>query len=180
MTSALVVYESLFGDARTIARAIAEGLAGSMPAQAVSAGEAPVTIGADTGLLVVGGPNHATGMPRPATRKGAARDHADLHLESFDAGLREWLDAVRIDVPDLPAAAFDTRMEHPRLVVAMDHAARTEEKLLTRLHCRIVAPAEHFSVTTAEGPLAAGEEERARQWGTALGRQVGARTPAGG
>jgi hypothetical protein len=96
MTSALVAYESLFGDARTIARAIAEGSAGSLPAEAVSAGEAPATIGA------------------------------------------------------------------------------------ARLHCRIVAPAEHFSVTTAEGPLAAGEEERARRWGITLGRQVGSRTTAGG
>lgn len=180
MKNALVVYESLFGDARTIAAAIAEGLSTRMPAEAVSAVHAPTAIGPDVGLLVVGGPNHATGMPRPATREGATRDHPDLHPESLERGLREWLDEVTVDAPDLPAAAFDTRLHHPRFVAALDHAARSEEKLLKHLHCRIVAPAEHFSVTAAEGPLADGEEERARQWGRALAEQLASRVGAAG
>jgi menaquinone-dependent protoporphyrinogen IX oxidase len=38
---ALVVYESVFGDARTIAQAIAEGLSLAVPADVVAAAEAP-------------------------------------------------------------------------------------------------------------------------------------------
>ena len=69
MVSALVVYESVFGDARAIAHAIAEGLSDAMPVDVRDATEAPAGIGPDVGLLVVGGPNHAFGMPRPSTRQ---------------------------------------------------------------------------------------------------------------
>jgi flavodoxin len=69
MKRALVVYESLFGNARTVARAIADGLASQLPAEAVDAGRAPATVGPDIGLLVVGGPNHQFGMPRPESRR---------------------------------------------------------------------------------------------------------------
>lgn len=177
MTSALVVYESLFGDNRTIARAVADGLSTRLPARAVAVAEAPAAIGDEVGLLVVGGPNHAAGMPRPATRAGAVRDHG-ADVASPGTGLREWLERLDVAVPGLPAAAWDTRMDHPRIVAVLDHAARTEEKLLRKHSCAIVAPAEHFSVTGAEGPLADGEEERARRWGAALAEAVTTRVPA--
>ncbi|MGY1639250.1 hypothetical protein ACI78V_21605 [Geodermatophilus sp. SYSU D00742] len=169
MSKALVVHESLFGDGRTIARAIADGLSARMPVTVVAAQDAPTTLGPDIGLLVVGGPNHVTGLPRPATRESANRDYG-LHVDP-QVGLREWLEQVRIEGPAIAAAAYDTRMDHPRLVTALDHASRTEEKLLGRLHCRLVAPAEHFLVTSPEGPLLAGEEQRARAWGATLGEQ---------
>ena len=57
----------------------------------------------------------------------------------------------------------------------MDHAARSEEKLLRGLGATLAAPAEHFSVTDPTGPLAHGEEDRARRWGKALGEMVAAR-----
>ena len=94
MTRALVVYESVFGDARTIAHAIADGLSDSLPVDVLAASEAPSEIGPDVGLLVVGGPDHAFGMPRPSTREGAVKqygaDIADTHT-----GLHEWLEGVR-------------------------------------------------------------------------------------
>ncbi|MGY1712215.1 flavodoxin family protein [Geodermatophilus sp. SYSU D00758] len=172
MTRALVVYESLFGNARTIARAVADGLSGQLPATVVAAAEAPTRIGSEVALLVVGGPNHAMAMPRRATREGAVRDHPELHLATVDVGLREWLGELSLEAPGLAAAAFDTRMDHPRMLVHLDHASRTEERLLTDRGCRLVAPAEHFRVTAAEGPLQAGEEDRAREWGAALAREV--------
>ncbi|MGY1823308.1 hypothetical protein [Geodermatophilus sp. SYSU D00079] len=176
MTRALVVHESLFGDGRTIARAIADGLSARMAVTVVAAQDAPTTLGPDVGLLVVGGPNHVTGMPRPATREGANRDYG-LHVDP-QVGLREWLEQVRIDGPAVAAAAYDTRMDHPGLVTKLDHASRTEEKLLRHLHCRIVAPAEHFLVTSPQGPLLTGEEQRAREWGATLGAQWQARLAA--
>ena len=167
MNRALVVYESVFGDARTIAHAIAEGLSASVPADVVAAAEAPAEIGPDVVLLVVGGPNHAFGMPRPSTRQGAVDQHG-ADIRDVQAGLHEWLETVRVPLTGLPAAAFDTRSsEHP-LLVKMDHAARTEEKLLGELGARIVAPAEHFSVAGTKGPLVDGEQDRARSWGGTL------------
>jgi hypothetical protein len=172
---ALVVYESLFGDARAIATAIAEGLSPAVPADVVAATEAPADIGPDVGLLVVGGPNHAFGMPRPSSRRGAVEQYG-ADIPDTGAGLHEWLDAVRVAGRNVPAAAFDTRgSDHP-VLSRMDHASRTEEKLLTRLGARIVARAEHFFVAGPKGPLVEGEEDRARAWGRTLAQLVRAPT----
>jgi len=173
MTRALVVYESVFGDARQIALAIAEGLATRLPVDIASAGEAPRQVPPEVRMLVVGGPNHAFGMPRPASREGAVTQHdADIPDTSF--GLHEWLDQVQVPRV-LNAAAFDTRVDHPKVVTWMDHAAKTEEKLLRGLGAALAAPAEHFFVADTKGPLLDGEEDRARRWGRALGEMVAAR-----
>ena len=124
-------------------------------------------------LLVVGAPNHATGMPRQATREGAV-DQYGAEIPDTGFGLHEWLDQVQLP-PVMNAAAYDTRMDHPKLVTRFDHAAKTEEKLLRGLGATLAAPAEHFFVVDAAGPLAHGEEDRARQWGKALGELVAAR-----
>lgn len=174
MTRALVVYESVFGDARAIAYAIADGLSSAMPADVVPAAEAPPEIGTDVGLLVVGGPNHAFAMPRPSTREGAVTQHG-ADIADTTTGLHEWLDAVRL-ASGVPAAAFDTRSNHPRLLITMDHAARTEEKLLGNLGAQIIAPAEHYFVTDVKGPLVEGEEDRARSWGKTLAEAVTSRS----
>ena len=173
MSRALVVYESVFGDARAIAHAVADGLSSALPADVVAAAQAPVEIGPDVGLLVVGGPNHGFGMPRPSTREGAVTQYG-ADIADTTTGLHEWLDVVRT-AGGLPAAAFDTRSDHPRLLITLDHAARTEEKLLGALGARIVAPAEHFFVTDAKGPLVEGEEDRARTWGKTLAELVSSR-----
>jgi hypothetical protein len=166
-----VVYESLFGDARTIARAIADGLSASVQADVVAAAEAPVEIGADVRLLVVGGPNHALGMPRPSTREGAVKSYG-ADIPDTHKGLHEWLETVRMPRDGVSAAAFDTRGTSNRLLGMMDHAARTEEKLLHKAGAAVVAPAEHFVVADVQGPLVDGEEDRARRWGEALGERV--------
>ena len=173
MTKALVVYESVFGNAAKIARAIAVGLAHRLETEVVSVAEAAPVVSPDVRLLVVGGPTHAFGMPKEATREGAIRDY-DADIADTSVGLHEWLDAVHLP-PRMNAAAFDTRMDHPKLVTSFDHAARTEEKLLRGLGATLAAPAEHFFVVDAKGPLADGEEDRARRWGRALGELVAAR-----
>ena len=174
MASAVVVYESLFGDAERIARAIANGLSGHLDVEVVAAQDAPPQLGPDVRLLVVGGPNHAMGMPRPSTREGAVKQYG-AEIADTSTGLHEWLDAATVP-SHISAAAFDTRMDHPKLVTAMDHAAKTEEKLLHRLGATLAAPAEHFHVVDAKGPLAHGEEDRARLWGAALAEIVTAGT----
>jgi hypothetical protein len=172
MPRALVVYESVFGDTKQIALAIAEGVGSRLPVDVVAAGEAPTEL-ADVHLLVVGGPTHAFGMPSQATRKGAV-DQYGATIPDTSTGLHEWLDSVHLP-PHVNAAAFDTRMDHPKLVTKLDHAARTEEKLLRGLGATLVSPAERFIVVDAKGPLKDGEEDRARQWGQALAELVTAK-----
>jgi hypothetical protein len=167
MTRALVVYESVFGDARTIAHAIADGLSASIATDVLAAAEAPTEVGPDVGLLVVGGPNHAFGMPRPSTREGAVKQYG-ADIADTATGLHEWLEAARMTRSRIPAAAFDTRGSGHPILTKMDHAARTEEKLLGKLGATIVTPAEHYFVADAKGPLVDGEEERARRWGRTL------------
>jgi hypothetical protein len=171
MSRALVVYESVFGDARTIAHAIADGLATAVQADVVAAAEAPSEIGADVRLLVVGGPNHTFGMPRPSTREGAVRQHG-ADIPDTRTGLHEWLEAVRMPREKVAAVAFDTRGSGHPMLSKMDHAARTEEKLLGRAGAEVVAPAEHFAVADTKGPLVDGEEERARRWGRTLAELI--------
>ena len=171
---ALVVYESIFGDARAVAQAVADGLSESVPADVVAAADAPAELDADVGLLVVGGPNHAFGMPRQATRQSAVQQHGAV-VPDPTTGLREWLSAVHVERSGLPAAAFDTRSGGHRLLARMDRAAKTEEGLLGRIGVQLVAPAEHFFVADTTGPLVEGEQERARQWGRSLADLLGVR-----
>jgi hypothetical protein len=175
VTRALVVYESVFGDARTIAHAIADGLSSSIPADVLAATEAPAEIGPDVGLLVVGGPTHALGMPRPSTREGAVKQYG-ADIPDTDTGLHEWLESVRVADGGIPSAAFDTRSSGHPMLTKMDHAARTEKKLLGKLGTQVIAPAEHFFVADTKGPLVEGEEDRARRWGQTLAELVASRS----
>jgi hypothetical protein len=170
MGSALVVYESVFGDAKKIAEAVANGLSAELDVAVVPAGKAPNEIKDDVDLLVIGGPNHGFSMPRESTREGAIKQYGAT-IEDTRTGLHEWLDTVRLP-QGIRAAAFDTRSDHPKLLVKMDHASRTEEKLLKGLGASLLADAEHFYVTSAQGPLADGEEERASQWGRSLAERL--------
>ena len=167
MSRALVVYESVFGDARAIAHAVTEGLSTSVRTDVVAASEAPAEIDADVRLLVVGGPNHALGMPRPSTREGAVKQY-DAVIPDTGTGLHEWLETVRLPHDGIAGVAFDTRGSGHPMLSKMDHAARTEEKLLHRAGAKVVARAEHFFVVDTKGPLVEGEEDRARQWGRSL------------
>ena len=71
---AVVVYESMFGDNRQVAQAIAAGLGErGVTAETVEVGAAPTVVPAEVDLLVVGAPNHAWSLPRPSTRSGRGR-----------------------------------------------------------------------------------------------------------
>src|SRR5687767_15013357 len=104
---ALVVYESMFGNTETIARAIGEGIEASMHADVVEVGAAPDTVPADVTLLVVGGPTHAFSMSRPTTRRDAAQ--RVTAVVSRGRGIREWLAELRSAMPSAGATTFDTR-----------------------------------------------------------------------
>lgn len=50
MSRALVVYESMFGNTQTVARAVAEGLGGAVPVTVTEVGHAPDSIPVEVSL----------------------------------------------------------------------------------------------------------------------------------
>jgi hypothetical protein len=164
MMAVVVVFESMFGNTKVIADAVAEGLARHLPVRQVEVGAAPT---------VIGGPTHAFGLSRPGTRQSAAQQAED-GLVSAGIGLREWLGVLRKGAADVAAGAFDTRISRPRLPGS---AAAAADKRLRRLGFRRMAPPTSFYVEGTTGPLLDGEAERARRWGEALAAEVGAARP---
>jgi Flavodoxin len=160
---ALVVFESMFGNTERIAKAVAAGIADRMQVDVVEVGSAPEQLPSDVALLVVGGPTHAFGMSRPATREDATRQ-AHGHVVSEKLGIREWLEALDSS-KGVPASAFDTRIKSRW---APGSAARGAQKRLTRLGYSSAASAQTFYVAGTPGPLLEGEVARAQQWGERL------------
>ncbi|MFG1643533.1 flavodoxin family protein [Amycolatopsis sp. NPDC049252] len=162
----VIVFESMYGATEQVARAVADGIDG---AEVVNVDHAPADL---TGveLLVVGGPTHAHGMSRAATRESAAQRVERPMLSR--TGVREWLDSVGPVPRGLATAAFDTRLEKARVLTGA--ASLGVAKRLRRLGCRLVVPAESFFVGTdpADAGPKAGELDRARAWGAALGAAV--------
>lgn len=162
--STVVVYESMFGNTRDIAEAIARGLETGGPVEIREVGDVH-DLPADTDLLVVGGPTHAFSMSRVSTRADAADKPHDGQLVSTRTGIREWIGAL--PTPDHPVAVatFDTRVRHPRLPGSAAKAAR--KALAVRGYRPVTAPAT-FDVDGTTGPLLPGELERAEAWGAQL------------
>src|SRR5689334_20719676 len=86
---ALVVYESMFGNTEKVARAVADGLSETFDVTVADVTGMPGTVGVD--LLVLGGPTHALGLSRPATRAQATQQGAVRAATAVDLGLREYL-----------------------------------------------------------------------------------------
>ena len=108
---ALVIYESMFGNTKTVAEAIADGIAQHLEVTTVDVGAAPTALPDDVGLLVAGGPTHAFEMSRPNTRQAAAQQ-AGSAATPVSTGLREWLS--QLSGPSsaaVVAATFDTRVK---------------------------------------------------------------------
>jgi hypothetical protein len=164
----------MFGNTKEIADGVAEGLLehGAVEVvEVVEVGAAAPSVPDGVDLLGVGGPTHAHGLSRPTTRKGAADDqHAETVAMTTAVGLREWLSKLEPVPGGVAAAAFDTRLDKAEWLTGS--AARGAERRLRKLGFRLAAPAESFFVSTAYGPVADGELDRARGWGAALAAAV--------
>jgi flavodoxin-like protein len=165
----LVVYESMYGNTRTIAEAIGSGLGADTEVLPVREASPERVASAD--LLVVGGPTHVRGMSRPSSRK-AARDAArkpatTLTLEpgADGIGLREWFDSV--GTVSCRAAAFDTRIDIAAIFAG--RAAPRIARLLRQHGAHLVAPPHSFLVDKQNHLLDA-EPARAHAWGEDLAR----------
>lgn len=165
--NAIVVYESVYGNTRAIAEAIAAGLG----CETLAVQEAAARAG-EADLLIVGGPTHMHGLATTRSRQAAVAaakedGHSSVEPHAADElGLRGWL-------RDLPhtegryAAAFDTRLDKSPWLTGV--AARGIARRLSRRGYELLG-SESFLVEESEGPLEEGELDRARAWGAKLGQ----------
>jgi flavodoxin I len=152
----LVVFDSLFGNTETVARAVAEALSAYGEARAVRVAEIEPWHMQEVELLVVGSPTQKF-RPSAATQ---------AWLRRLPPGA---LDGVRV-------AAFDTRIDVASvgnrllstLVGWFGYAAEPIEKQLLRVGGAGAGPPAGFIVEDKQGPLRPGESDRARAWARQL------------
>lgn len=167
---AVVVYESMYGNTHAVAVAIGAGLGATLDVDVVSVHDVSASVLEGADLLVVGGPTHAHGVSRAATRASAIEDaanpekHLELDPDAEGDGLREWFDAL--PALGVKAAAFDTRVD--MAVAFTGRASKGIAKRLRRHGCELVVDPESFLVTK-ETELEPHEAERATAWGVSLG-----------
>jgi flavodoxin len=143
--NALVIYDSKFDNTRQIAEAIGGSLREHYDVSVQPVANHPEVTPA-IALLVVGGPTHAHGISQP---------------------MRAFLDSLPPDaVRDVSTATFDTRFRKPKWLVGA--ASEGIAKRLEKQGARLVTEPESFWVDSGEGPLSAGEIERAAAWARTL------------
>ena len=169
----VVVYESMFGNTKTVAEDIAAGLGETGEVGIGSVDEIAPDALRDAALIVVGGPTQSRGLARPETRHsltGAARSKYGPVLPGR-LSLAGWLDQMAPGATR--AAAFDTRLGQPVLITGS-----ASKLIASRLQSKgySIVGTQSFIVRGTGGPLADGERERARTWGRELAAK--ARTTA--
>jgi flavodoxin len=145
----LVVYVSHKGNTQRVAETIGDELRLKGNVEVVPVEEAPSVMEADVDLLVIGGPTEGHGMT---------------------PDMSSYLD--RLDIASVrarPVAAFDTRINWPRLLSGS--AASGIAKRLESAGARVMGPEGSFIVNT-EPALLSGELERARAWAESLASNV--------
>jgi hypothetical protein len=166
---AVVVFESMFGNTRRGAAAIAAGLGGVGEVALGSVDELAPEHLHGAALLVLGGPTHSRGLAGAAAREKLARSPNAASLEPGRESLRGWLE--RVSATRVPVATFDTRYDQPRWLVGS--AAVRLAGALTKKGFQVVGT-QSFFVGGPGGPLAEGELERASAWGRELAAALGA------
>lgn len=146
----LLIYDSLYGNTKTVAEAIRDAIPHEVKMIHVSETDPGVFSNFD--LILIGAPTHSAG-PKPTTKELLNRIN-------------------RSTIKGVAVAAFDTRLTESsfdkkwlsKLVFAMGFAAPKIARDLRKKGARVVGPPGDFFVTGAEGPLKDGEVERAAAW----------------
>ena len=147
---ALVIYESMYGNTMQIARSIGSALQQAHHEVEVKEVSEVGSIPEGIDLIVVGGPTQGHGV---------------------DPSMKSFLDMLPESVlANVPAAAFDTRLRWPKFLSGA--ASRGIAERLERKGARIVAEPESFLVEDKDGPLIAGETERAASWAGYLAQEL--------
>ncbi|MCU0308059.1 MAG: flavodoxin domain-containing protein [Thermoleophilia bacterium] len=166
---AVVVYESLYGNTHQVAEAVGEGLrSGGAEVLVLAAQDAAGAI-EEADLLVVGGPTHVHGLTSERTLQaavdGAGKHPDDPAPDVSGPPMKTWLEQLPHGV-GCRAAAFDTRMDKPRLITGS--AAHGIAKRLRHHGYEVVGEEGSFLIHGGTGPLVDGELDRARAWGEGL------------
>ena len=152
----LVVYDSMFGNTKQVAQAVANGLAEAHTVKVVNVGEVKPENLAGVSLLVAGSATQAFGALKP---------------------MAAWLDGLPAgSLQGKQVAAFDTRMEvkaagswvFTLLAGIFGYAAEKIDKKLVAHGGSRVSPPAGFIVNGKEGPLMDGELARAAAGGISL------------
>lgn len=151
----VVVYDSVFGNTAAIAKAIAAALEPAGPVRLLPVSEAQNLDLSDVDRLVIGSPTRGF-RPLPS--------------------IAEFVEGLRPPAHELKAAAFDTRLDveeiHPAplrwVVSAGGYAADRISGSLRHHGFSVSEPDAGFIVTGTEGPLKAGELERATAWAKSI------------
>jgi flavodoxin len=148
----LVIYDSVFGNTEKVARAIAESLGSGTAVDILQAGKVNPEQLAGLDLLVVGSPTRGF---RPT----------EAVTELLNGLQAKTLNGVKV-------AAFDTRFKADEIesvglrfvVKTGGYAAKRIADRMKKAGGDLIAPPEGFYVEDTEGPLKAGELERAAEW----------------
>jgi hypothetical protein len=168
---AVVVYESLYGNTHRIAEAVAEGLRSSATVDVLTVADAEQDAVEGADLVVVGGPTHIHGMVSHTSLRGAVEGAAKKgqtppEVDAESPVLRDWFDGLA-SAQHTPAAAFDTRLDKPKLLTGS--AAKAIGRRLRRHGFDLVVEPESFVLEDPDAPVGDAELERARDWGKSLG-----------
>lgn len=147
MKTAVVVYDSVYGNTTAIAEAIAK----SQGCKAISVRDVGNKDLDEVGKLVVGSP----------TRGGRPTEL-----------MNQWINAIpNTKASQLEVAAFDTRMKKSELnwalkllLTVIDYAAPKMAANLVAKGAKLIKPPEGFYVVGTEGGLMDGELDRAKNW----------------
>lgn len=152
----LVIYDSVFGNTEKIARAIAESLSSRASVEFLQVQTVDPEQLTEVDLIVVGSPTRGF---RPTE---AVTDLLNLIPSEALKGAK--------------VAAFDTRFKADEIDSAMvrfvvktgGYAAKRIADRLKKAGGNLIVTPEGFYVEDTEGPLKAGELERAANWATSL------------
>lgn len=151
---ALVVYDSVFGNTEQVTFAIRDSLGSEVEALRVG----DVRHGQLPGLeyLIVGSPTRAFNPTKAITnflKKIPGGSLNDVKVAAFD---------TRLDTEDVNSSVLNV------FVKFFGYAAKPIADRLQKKGGTLVAPPEGFYVEDTEGPLKAGELERAESWITGI------------
>lgn len=161
---AVVVYESLWGNTASVARAIAEGIGSD--ARAMTTDEATPAVVAEADLLVAGAPVLGFSLPTEKMRESVRTTTGDAPVSAdlTHRSMRAWLASLRHGKGR--AIAFETRLRGP----IPGSATKTIMRELQDAGFASAGRSQPFYVAGKYGPLREGELERARLWGEDLAR----------
>ncbi|MCI0513698.1 flavodoxin family protein [candidate division KSB1 bacterium] len=149
---AFIVYDSFFGNTEKIAQAIGDVLSAKMKVAILRVNEVPPEQFTGLNLLIVGSPTRKF-SPTPAItrllKKIPRHGLAGVMAAAFD---------TRISVNDINSRFLNF------MVKLFGYAAEPIAERMEKKGAELIMPPEGFFVVDSEGPLKAGELERAGDW----------------